>query len=1688
MGLRGRLLGAVDLFDADTVQVLAERLVRVIDAIAQAPEARVSTVDVLEAGERDQVLHGFNDTFAVVSGSTVVDRFEWWVRERPGALAVVCDGVEVTYGELDRGARRVAGHLRASGVGAEDVVGLRLPRGADMVAAILGVWRVGAAYVPLDGQLPQARLDFMAADSGAVVVLDHVDFPDVGEVGRSVVAGQLAYVIYTSGSTGVPKGVAVTHAAVANMAAALSPYLGAGPESRVLQFVSFSFDASVLDVAVTLSTGGALVVATGEQRNDPGALTRLVVEQRVTAASVVPSLLGVLDVGGWAGVLWMVVGSESLSASLAEVWSAGRCLRHAYGPTESTVIVASAEMRAGLSVVPIGGPEANSRLFVLDEWLQPVPVGVVGEVYVAGVQLARGYLGRPGLTAERFVACPWGVGERMYRTGDRARWTVDGQLVFAGRADDQVKVRGFRVELGEVEAVLLRQVGVRQAVVVVRDGRLVAYVSGEVDSGVVRESVGRVLPEYMVPAVVMVVDGLPLNANGKLDRAGLPVPVFVGGEGRGPATVQEELLCAGFAHVLGVERVGVDDDFFALGGHSLLVVALVEWLRGRGVSVPVRALFRSPTPARLAVLVGPGEVVVPPNLIPVGAEFISAEMVPLAGLSDEQLAVVVGQVPGGAANVADVYPLAPLQEGILFHHRLAEDGDNAYVFPTVFGLSSRDEVEAFLAALDRIVERHDIYRTAFVWEGLPEPVQVVARRVSLPVREVVLVSGDDEGAVAELVAVAGSVLDVGRAPLMDVHVGRAPGGSWLVVLRVHHLVQDHATQEVLRAELNALLAGDEASLPVPLPFRSFVAQARLGVPRSEHERYFAGLLGDVSETTAPFGLLDVHGDGRGVVGSRLVVESGLAARVREVARSSGVSAATVFHVAWARVLAVVSGREDVVFGTVLFGRLGAGAGSDRVPGLFINTLPVRVGVGGVSVGAGVGLVRDQLAELMVHEHAPLSVAQQVSGLPGGVPLFTSIFNYRHNRKSAAGEHRSQVKMLLSRDVSNYPLAVAVDDLGDGFTLVVDAVSEVDGDALCTMLHTALGNLVTALETDPGVPLPSIAVLDPGTRHQVVAAWNDTATPPPSADVVALVAEQARRNPGAVAVVAGDEQLTYRDLEQRVNRLARVLIERGVRTESVVAVCLPRRLDLVVSLLAVLRAGAAYLPVDPTLPAERITAMLEDSGARLAVAAGTVLPESVETLSPQVPYQIGADDAPAVATQPGNAAYVIFTSGSTGRPKGVVISRLALGNFLADMGRRFPLDAADRLLAVTTVGFDIAGLELFLPLMHGAQLVLADRDTVQDPAALLAAVSRQGITVLQATPGLWQAVLDAGDEPLRSVRALVGGEALPAALATALRERTASVTNLYGPTEATIWATAGGVEHIPAAGPPIGRPIANTSAYVLDRRLEPVPAGAAGELYLGGVQLARGYAGRPGLTAERFVASPFVPGERMYRTGDQARWSRAGELEYLGRTDDQIKIRGFRIEPGEVQAVLSEHPSVVRAAVLAREDTPGNVRLVAYIVAAATGIGDLAAELRAHAAARLPHYMIPAAVVLLERLPQTPNGKLDRKALPAPDVSAAPAGRPPSTPQEGIICSAYATVLGVGEVGVDADFFALGGHSLLATRLVSELRAGLGVELPIRAIFAHPTPAALAAWIADHGKPQQKARPALRPMREQKESA
>ncbi|HVY36367.1 MAG TPA: amino acid adenylation domain-containing protein, partial [Polyangia bacterium] len=1299
----------------------------------------------------------------------------------------------------------------------------------------------------------------------------------------------------------------------------------------------------------------------------------------------------------------------------------------------------------------------------------------------------------------------------MYKTGDLARWQEDGRLEYLGRNDSQVKVRGYRIELGEVEGRLAELEGVTDAVVVVRgegagEKRLVAYYTGAraPEAEAAQAALRARLPEYMVPAACVKLEKLPLTPNGKLDRKALPSPeeLETAREYEAPQGATEEKLARLWGEVLRTERVGRKDNFFALGGHSLLAVTLIERMRRAGLAADVRALFTAPTLAELAARVGKAgdEVVVPPNLIPADATAIRPEMLTLVQLDQAAIDRIVAGVPGGAGNVQDVYPLAPLQEGILFHHLMGGTGD-VYLEATLLAFADRAGLDAFLAALQAVVDRHDVLRTAVVWQGLDQPVQVVQRHATIPVTTVDLdpAAGEIADQLTSRYDPLHHRIDVAQAPLVRGIAARDDRQNrWLLRLLTHHLAMDHTTLELALEEAALIRQGRGAELPPPVPFRSFVVSTRSSERAAEDEAFFRRLLGDVTETTAPFGLVDVHGDGRSIAEAERLLDRPLALALRRHARALEVSAASLFHLAFGLFLARVTGRDDVVFGTVLFGRMQGAADTDRVMGMLMNTVPIRLRLPGQTVTESARAAQALLAELLRHEQAPLVLAQRASGVAAPAPLFSAVLNYRHTAldrdadEPPAGRSvmlaRGGLNIVSFKEVNNYPLTLSVDDLGRDFMLTAQVSAPIAPERVCAFVHTAVESLVQALDERPDLSIGDVDVLPADERARLLRHWNATDRVFPEALCLhEMIEAQVARTPEAIALVCSGHRLTYAELNARANRLAHHLRDRGVCPDARVAICAERSVEMVVAILATLKAGGAYLPLEPSYPVERLAAIVKDAAPVVVLTHGTArgTAEKVAAAGTRVPViDLDADgdawqaesshnpSSDAVGLTSRHLVYVIFTSGSTGAPKGAMNEHRAVVNRLAWMQRAHRLAADDVVLQKTPFGFDVSVWELFWPLMYGARLVMARPEGHKDPAYLGETIAAERVTTLHFVPSMLQLFLEQDDAVAgsrRVRRVICSGEALPAAVVRQFHQRLPGVElhNLYGPTEAavdvTAWPCTPGDDR---ASVPIGRPIDNTRIYVLDAQGRPAPIGVAGELFIGGVAVGRGYLNQEHLTAERFVADPFAnePEARLYRTGDLARWLDDGVLEYLGRNDFQVKLRGFRIELGEIESQLLQLPGVRQAVVVAHGLTPADRRLVAYVA----GPGDLDVEgLRAGLRAVLPEHMVPAAFVRLPELPLSANGKLDRKALPAPD-GAAYGAREYEEPRgeiEAAVAEVWRDLLGVSRVGRNDNFFGLGGHSLLAVTSIERLRRA-GLRTDVRSLFGAPTVAELAARLAE----------------------
>ena len=1650
-----------DLFDGWRIEQMARHYLALLDAAVAQPDLSLRRLGVLGVEERRYLLEGVNAGRALEVRGTLRDVFEAQVARSPGAVAVVVEGESITYGELNARANALAHYLLRHGVGPETLVGIALERSSQMVAAMVAVIKAGGAYLPLEPEYPEARRQAILADAAPVLVIGPDTFEALGEEPLSdpprvaLLPDYPAYVIYTSGSTGTPKGVLVTHRNVLRLFAATEPCYRFGPRDVWTMFHSVAFDFSVWEIWGALLYGGRVVVVPRTVTRSPAEFLALLVDQQVTVLNQTPSAFYQLmqadaenpALGDRLRLRHVVFGGEALELGRLEPWyhrhpeDAPR-LANMYGITETTVHVSYLALdreltrTAGASLVGVNLDDL--RIYVLDAGLEPVPLGVGGELYIAGAGLARGYLYRPGLTAERFVADPYHPepGGRMYRTGDLARRRAGGVLEFMGRADQQVKIRGFRIELGEIEAQLSRHAAVAQAAVVAReDGpagkQLVAYLvlNAPVEESSLRHALAQCLPEYMIPAAFVFLRELPLTQNGKIDRRALPSPERQLEGYRAPCSPAEEILCGIFADVLKLERVGIDDDFFDLGGHSLLATRVASRVRATlNVDLPIRTLFEASTVADLAPRLRRNATVREPLRPQYRPERI---------------------------------PLSYAQQRLWFLYRI-EGANPAYNIPLVLRLKGRVDGKALDLALRDVVERHEILRTIYP-EDDGVPWQKVLTCEEAGVR---LIRGGSTATQAANVA-----FELREEIPVRAWLFAPDAGDHILMLAVHHIAADGWSLGPLARDLSeayrARLHGDAPPWrPLDVQYRDYAIWQRKwladAIPR-QMAFWRAAMAGAPDELRLPFdhprpAVMSYRGN---AVFAR--VDAVSHRRLREFARANGASLFMVMQAALAALLFKIGAGDDIPIGTPIACR--GERAAEQLVGLFMNTLVLRTDVSGNPTFREL-VRRVRTFALNAYEGQDLPFEQLVEELKperslARNPLFQVMLLFEQ-----AGQSEFALPGLVVSDepysggIARFDLTLSVRERLDtrGEALGIDAGLEYSADlfeqSTAESIAMRFVRLLLSAVADPDVPLHRLDILDPAERRGLLAGAagaQDVLARRPG--VTELFSEQVARTPKANALVFGDEVLTYADLGARAHRLAMHLAAQGIGPECRVGIEIERSVELVVALLGVLEAGAAYLPLDPEYPKARRVDMLSDAAPAIVVTSDTV------RKSPE-----GGTEMPRrpESTHP---AYVIYTSGSTGRPKGVVIPHGALSTFIEAVAKHVAFGPGDRHLAVTTIGFDISILEILVPLCRGAEVWVADRETARDPVRLAALIRAGKITSMQATPSHWHMLVEQDPECLADLRILSGGEALPRDLAQALHERGAEVLNLYGPTEATIWASATQVnaaDFAPSATGvvTIGRPLANYRMYVLDPCLEPVPVGVAGELYVAGPVLARGYLNRPALTAERFIADPHgASDERMYRTGDLARWRDDGTLEFLGRADEQAKVRGFRVEPGEIEALLKRIETVADAAVVVR-----NQVLVAYVVPN-PGLAPDAEALRRTLAERLPDYMIPAAFTTLERMPATPNGKLDRLALPDPAWTIG-AHREPGSTQEATVRDIFVDVLGLERVGVDDDFFAIGGHSLLATRLASRIRDVFQVELPLKAIFEHPTAAGVARVLAE----------------------
>ncbi|HVV14352.1 non-ribosomal peptide synthetase [Amycolatopsis sp.] len=1574
--------------DHDAVQfpdvtVVFKRLRAMLERFAVAPETSITRlraeVESLPAGR-----------VVELPESTLPELFAAQVSRTPDAVAVEFEGTTLTYAELDARVQVLAEQLAAAGAGPERIVGVRQDRSLDLIVSLLAVVRAGGAYLPLDPSYPVERLDFMIEDASPVVVLPTA----VGE--RSAVTppspDNPAYVIYTSGSTGRPKGVVVSHRAIVNRLLWMQDEYGLTAADRVLQKTPSSFDVSVWEFFWPLITGATLVVAKPGGHRDPEYLASVL--PSITTVHFVPSMLRAY--GDRPLPPRVFCSGEALPEDLAKPG-----MHNLYGPTEAAVDVTYHRVEDS---VAIGTPVWNTQVHVLDRFLRPVAPGVVGELYLGGVQLARGYLNRAGLTASRFVASPFTPGQRLYRTGDLVRWQ-DETLRFEGRADDQVKIRGFRVELGEVEAALHALPEVDNAAALARGDRLVAYVTGDADSNVVKRKLATSLPEHLVPNVITVLDAFPLTPSGKLDRKALPEPEVTTdpAEARDPRDPREQLLCELFADVLGLDAVGPHDDFFALGGHSLLATRLISRIRRTfGVDLQLRAVFDEPTVARLARLLdGPAR----------------------------RPALTRRERP------AEI-PLSAGQRSLWFLYRL-EGPNPAYNIAFAARLSGPLDVAALDAAFEDVATRHETLRTTF---PETEPYQHL-----LPPGKVH--AGDAEHAFR---------LDE-EAPLRY-QLRKTGEDEYELCLVVHHIAADEWSARPLLRDLGtAYTARTQGKAPqwppLPVQYADYTLwhnEILDAVAEEQRAFWTERLAGLPEEVSLPTDRLRPRTPSRR--GGSVRVEL---PETRRLARKLGVTELMIGQAAVAVLLHRLGAGEDIPLGAPTAGR--ADEALDDLVGYFVNSLVLRTDLSGNPTFREL-LRRVRAANLDAYSNQDLPFERVVEAVnparsAGRHPLFQVMVS--QVEPTAAG---LDLPGIRTTPIETGPTGAKFDlafHFGPGDCAISYAADLFD-EATVERLGRRLGRLLTGLLAQPDRPIGLFEVLDDAERAQL-HAFNDTAETRPETTLAAMVEAQVERTPDAIAVEFHEQRLTYAALNGLANHLAGRLAELGVGPEKTVGMHWERSVELVVGLIAVEKAGGAFVPLEPSWPAKRIAEVC--ANARLtAILSGPDHDEPVQELGvPVVHVELkeSTTDNPVVPRQPEGLAYVIYTSGSTGTPKGAMIRHRAITHRLLWQQEMLGFGPGDASLFKAPLGFDISINEIFLPLTTGGKLVVAEPGGERDIDYLLRLIERHDVTFTYLPSSILDLLVQIEDFPARA-RSLkhvwCGGEVLTPELFLRFRESSGAVLyHGYGPAEATI-----GVSHVVydpkdvRSAVSIGKPNGNTQLYVLDRNLLPVPVGVPGELYAGGVYLGRGYINDPKRTAAHFVANPFTPGERLYRTGDLTRWCPDGTLEFLGRADNQIKIRGMRVELEEIEAVLQQHDGIRRAVVLVRDDRPG---LVGYCLAPElTGVGEWLAE-------RLPEHMVPQRFVFLDEFPLLPSGKVDRRALPAPAPEPSVSRRPVGETEE-ILCGLMAELLKLPEVGAEDNFFALGGDSILSIRFVSKARAA-GLEISPRQVFDQQTAAALA---------------------------
>ena len=1708
-GLGGKIEYNTDLYDESTIERILRHFETLLQSAIEAPEKRLSELEMLGTAERKQLLVDWNSTVREYPRDLCVHQlFERQTGVRGQAIAVEFGDEKITYADLNAQANRLAHALRAQGVGVGQRVGLFIERSVAMFVGLLGIQKSGAAYVPLDPAYPAERVRATLEAGGITLLVSQENLlsalPDYdgkvicldrdrallekqsGENPQSgVTPDDLIYVIFTSGSTGKPKGVELGHRGVVNLLDWMREELQFGENGVFPALASFAFDMSIPELYLALAAGGTVALAPKQLAADGEELAKFLRRHGATLVHATPTTWSLLLEAGFTGEnLTRCIGAEPLPSELfGRLMDAapGTPLYNFYGPTETTVWSTFERFDSAADRIVIGRPLANTQLYIVDGDGNPVPVGVPGELLIGGDGVAKGYLNQPELTAEKFIPDTFSrkAGARLYRTGDLGRYLPDGRVEFAGRVDHQVKIRGFRIELGEIETVLTQMSTVRECVVLARedeagDKRLVAYVVAEPGAAVatreMREWVKQRLPEYMVPSAFVVLERMPLSPNGKVDRKALPAPEVdrsaVVGTMENPV---DEMIANIWAEVLKTAEITQTANFFELGGHSLLATKVVARIRqAMHVNLPLGAIFDSPTVAGLAAKVK--------TLMREEANLVEAPLVP-------------------ANWGATPKPLSFSQKRLWFLDQL-EPNSPFYNVPLAMRLVGPFDIVAMERALDGVIARHESLRTTLQLQG-DQPAQVVAPQMQLPLVQIDLSTmpeAEREEEARRLTAEeARRPFNLSKGPLFRAMILTLAPEDHVFMVNLHHAISDGWSLGVLVNDITALYesfrAGTPSQLqPLGITYGDFAIWQRdhleSGALKQQLEYWKAQLAGappaielPTDRTRPP--VQTFHGSKRVMLFRPELLEG-----LKTLSRSEGATLFITLLAAFNVLLSRYSGQNDIVVGTANACR--HQPDTEKLIGYFANTVVLRNDLdGSPTFRELIHRVRETTLNAFANQDVPferlveeLNPVRDMSRSPVFQVMIIQQNAFQHS--SHFGSLKS-IPFSAVGGVAKVDLLLSVSDDDGKLRCALEYNTDLyDADTIDRMLEN-LGTLLDAAVTDPAQHVTEMSILPVTQLEQQLVDWNaTTAEYPRDKAVYQLIEEQAQLAPDAPAVIFGNRQLTYGELNRQANQLARYLQTQGVKAGDRVGVYLERSLSLMVALVAVQKTGAAYVPLDPAYPVERLRLVMEDAGIACMISFQSLMTGMPEYTGPMIRL---AREAEAIAAESDenlpaagsseDSMYVIFTSGSTGRPKGVEVPHRAVVNLLIWMAQELSMGPGDVFPALASFAFDMSVPELYLPLVSGGTVLLAERHMGSNGEELAALLRKHHATVVHATPTTWSLLLDAGFTGA-GLKRCIGAEGLPRELFVRLMHAAEGtpLINFYGPTETTVWST---FHRFTSADEVVvvGRPLANTQVYLLDSNLQPVPVGVSGGIYISGDGVTRGYFGRPDLTAEKFIPNPFASEGKLYYTGDVGRYLSDGRIEYIARADNQVKLRGFRIELGEIETLLASHPSVRECVVIAREDQPGNKFLAAYVVAGDPSVAVDVATLRAYLKERLPDYMVPTGWLVLDRLPLSANGKVDRKALPVPGAVAVgtSSGRVPRTPVEIRLATIWEEVLKVGAVSLDDDFFNLGGHSLLAVEMITKAREAFGCELPLTALFGAPRLGDLAKVIQTEGGKQ-----------------